>query len=387
MKIHRKQIGLAQIQKEYLMKRSYFFTSVTYVLVILISLSCALVSSVAEKPAAGQPTDVAPANDQSSLPETQPTEAPVVTDCASAPPSDYSGPAPQEGTSNLYGLLQWNGTPVADLVIQACASANYKNECEQPIFAATSDSNGAFVITDIPPGEYEVVVHAINQEKWLDVSNLTDDYSTVEIGADQCHSAGDINLIKYDLFQKNPPNNAKLNEPRPILTWDAYPDAAYYELYWGAEEGQAVYAYERVDTNQVTPQMDISNCRYSWKVTAFNAQSIAIAETEEFFNFYVLNQPLSCYIVNNQPASNSVVSGENLILSWDKHPLADHYQITMVLSDPEYKKILDYIEVTEPTYALEIILEPGDYYWNVYAIDQFGNTVAGDEGNTYLTVK
>ncbi len=370
------------------MKGNRFFKSVVVVLIVLVSMSCALVSSVAEKQATEQPAGNAPsANEQSSQPGTLPTKAPIATDCASAPPSDYSGPAPQAGTGNLYGQLQWNGTPLVDLAIQACADANYKNECELPIFAATSDSKGAFVITDIPPGEYEVVVHAIKQEKWLDVRDLTDDYSTVEVGVDQCLSAGNINLIKYDLFQKSPANNAKLSESRPVLTWDAYPDAAYYELYWGAEEGQAIYGHERVETNQVTPQADIANCRYSWKVAAFNAQSIAIAETEEFFNFYVVDQPLSCYVVNSQPPSNSVVSGKNLILSWDKHPLADHYQISMVMSKPDYKKILDYVEVTEPRYALEVTLEPGEYYWNVYAIDQFGNTVAGDEGNTYLTVK
>jgi hypothetical protein len=283
--------------------------------------------------------------------------------------------------------LLWNNNPVPDLEIQACPDANYKNECEQPVFSATSDSGGAFIIADIPAGEYEVVVHAINQEKWLDVSDLTEDYSTMEIAADQCISTDNVNLIKYDLFQKSPANNAKLNEARPTLTWDAYPDAAYYELYWGAEEGRAIYGHERVDTNQITPQADIPTCRYSWKVTAFNSQSVAISETEEFFNFYVLNQPLSCYVVNNVPPSNSTISGKNLVLSWDAHPLADHYQISMVMSSPSYKKIIDYVEVTEPRYALEVTLEPGDYYWNVYAIDQFGDTVAGDEGNTYFTVK
>jgi len=42
--------------------------------------------------------------------------------------------------------------------------------------------------------------------------------------------------------------------------------------------------------------------------------------------------------------------------------------------------------VTEPQYALEVTLEPGDYYWNVYAKTSLGDTVAGDEGTRYLTV-
>jgi hypothetical protein len=281
----------------------------------------------------------------------------------------------------------WNGSPLSEHAIQICTDANYKHECETAVFSATSDSNGAFVITNIPPGDYEVLVHAIDQEKWLDARDLIEFFSTFEITADQCIAAGNINLIKYDLFQKTPGNNAKLSEARPTLTWDAYPDAKYYEVYWGAEEGQAIYGRERVDTNEIAPLADVPTCRYNWKVTAFNAQSIAIAKTEEFFGFYVISQPLSCYVVNNLPASNSTISGENLVLSWDAHPLADHYQISMVMSNPTYTKILDYIEVTEPRYALEVKLEPGEYYWNVYAKDQFGNTVAGDEGNTYFTVK
>jgi len=370
------------------MKRSTLLKAAFAALAIIVSLSCALVSPGTEKPAVEQPSgDVSPSNDQSSPPSLEPTEAQVQTDCASNPPSDYDGPAPQAGRSNLYGHLLWNSSPLQDLEIQACPDANYKNECEQPVYSTKSDASGAFIIADILPGEYEVVVHAINQEKWLDVRDLTEDYSTMEIAANLCISTGNINLIKYDLFQKSPPNNAKLSEARPVLTWDAYPDAAYYELYWGAEEGKAIYVHERVESNEATPQADVPTCRYSWKVTAFNAQAVAIAETEEFFSFYVLDQLLSCYVVNNQPASNSVVSRENLVLSWDPHPLADHYQISMVMSSPTYKKIIDYVEVAEPRYALEVILEPGDYYWNVYAIDQFGDTVAGDEGNTYLTVK
>ena len=158
-------------------------------------------------------------------------------------------------------------------------------------------------------------------------------------------------------------------------------------MYLAAEGVQAVYVDERVDTNQITPQEDLPVCMYNWRITAFNSQSVAIAETEEFYYFYILNQPLSCYIVNNVPVSKSTVSGENLVLSWDAHPLADHYKISMVMSDPTYTKILDYVEVTGTSYALEVTLAPGEYYWNVYGIDQFGETVAGDEGNTYLTVK
>jgi len=365
------------------MKRSVFLKVTAPVIVMLISLSCLFASQVVENPAGDEPSTV----DQQQPSNPEPTEPGVVKSCAEAPPQDYSGPAPQAGTGNLYGHLLWNSSPLASHIIQICTDANYKNECESAIFSATSDNDGAFVIANVPPGEYEVVVHAINQEKWLDVRDLTDDYSTVEIAADQCLAAGNIHLIKYDLFQKGPGNKAKLSEARPVLTWDAYPEAAYYEVYLAAEGVQAVYVDERVDTNQITPQEDLPVCMYNWRITAFNSQSVAIAETEEFYYFYILNQPLSCYIVNNVPVSKSTVSGENLVLSWDAHPLADHYKISMVMSDPTYTKILDYVEVTGTSYALEVTLAPGEYYWNVYGIDQFGETVAGDEGNTYLTVK
>jgi hypothetical protein len=366
------------------MKRSIFLKAAAPVIVMLISLSCLFGSQVAEDLTADEPSAVD--QPQSSNPE--PTEAGVVKSCAEAPPQDYSGPAPQAGTGNLYGHLLWNSSPLSGQIIQTCTDANYKNECESATFSATSDSDGAFVIANIPPGEYDVVVHAIDQEKWLDVRDLTNDYSTVEIASDQCLAVGNIHLIKYDLFQKEPGNNTKLSESRPALTWDAYPDAAYYEVYLVPEGAlKPIYVQERVDTNQITPQEDLPVCYYNWNVTAFNSQSVAIATTEEFYYFYILDQPLSCYIVNNVPASKSTVSGENLVLSWDAHPLADHYKIAMVMSEPSYAQILDNVEVTEPRYALEVTLAPGEYYWNVYGIDQFGETVASDEGNTYLTVK
>lgn len=350
---------------------------------VIASLSCSFGTQIIQNSNEDGPFAVEE-NPSSSSAATEPAADKT---CAEAPPQDYSGPAPQAGTGNLYGHLMWNGSPLVEHNIQICTDANYMNECESSAFPATSDADGAFVITDVPPGEYEVMVHAIDQEKWLDARYLVELFSTVDIQPDKCVTTGNINVIKYDLFQKSPANNSKLDEARPVLTWDDYPNAAYYEVYWGVEEGQAIYGDERTDISEITAQADVPTCQYSWKVKAFNAQSIAIAETEEFFSFYVINQPISCYIVNNIPVSNSTVSGENIVLSWDSHPLADHYQISMVMSSPDYTKILDYIEVTEPRYALEVTLKPGEYYWNVYAIDQFGNTVAGDEGNTYLNVK
>ncbi len=364
------------------MKKS-FALSLALTSVLIVSLACEVGRQVIEDQNADEPSIIEPPSSSGAAT----TEPEVDKSCAEAPPQDYSGPAPQAGAGNLYGHLMWNNSPLSNHGIQICTDANYKNECESTVFSATTDSSGAFVITNIPPGEYNVLVHAVEQEKWLDARELIEFFSTVEIKSDKCITTSNIHVIKYDLFQKSPGNNVKISEARPVLSWDAYPDAAYYEVYWGGEEGLGIYLDERTDTNQIAPQADVPTCRYSWKVTAFNSQSIAIAETEEFSSFYVTNQPLSCYVVNNVPVSNSTISGENLILSWDAHPLADHYQISMVMSSPTYTKILDYVEVTEPRYALDVKLEPGDYYWNIYAIDQFGDTVAGDEGNTYFTVK
>lgn len=364
------------------MNKKVFIQVAVITVVLLASLSCDILPKAGEIIASA--TTVA-----GMVPTTgaAPTATTADTTCAVSPPHDYTGAPPRAGAGNLYGVIRWNGEPVPDLEIQACPDANYKYECEEPIYTATSDSSGAFIIADIPPGEYEVVVHAIDQNRWLDVSAITEDYSTVEIPADQCISTGEINMVKYDLFQQSPPDEATLDEARPTLTWDEYPDAAYYLVYWGSSEGQAIFYDERANTNEITPQVDIPTCQYAWKVEAYNSAGVAIAATENFFTLYVINQPISCYIVGNLPASNSTVDGEGIVLSWDAHPLADHYQVSMVMSDPTYQRILDYIEVTEPRYALEVTLDPGEYYWNVYAIDQFGNTVAGDQGNTYLDVK
>jgi hypothetical protein len=367
------------------MKKSFYLAIVAAIMVALVSLACGL-GSVAVQPTAD--TNQSGGQQPSGSDQGQaPTATERASDCASSPPHDYTGPAPQAGTANLYGTLLWNSIPQPDLEIQACLDSNYKNECEEPIYSATSDNNGAFIIANLPPGEYDVVVHALGQQKWLDVKDLTDDYHVGEVEADRCVSTGNVNLIKFDLFQKSPANNARLSDARPVLTWDAYPDAAYYEIYWGSEEGKAVFVSERMNTNEATPPVDVLSCKYNWKVTAFNSQGVSIAETEEFFYFYVQDQPISCYVVNNLPASNSTVSGSSLVLSWDAHPLAVKYQVTMVMSSPSYEKIIDWVEVTEPRLVVDVTLKPGEYYWNVYAIDQYGDIVAGDEGNTYLTVK
>jgi len=182
-----------------------------------------------------------------------------------------------------------------------------------------------------------------------------------------------------------PLDDSQVNTAQPTLVWDAYPSAAYYEVYLAPENGETVYIRKRVNTNQFTVENPLKTCKYTWDVAAFNDQGIKIADKSKYFDFFVTGQPTSCYIQLISPASKATVAGTGVKLVWEARSEASYYKIHMWKDETGSPKILDFLQVRNTSYTFSDALKPGKYVWAVYAYDQFGKTVAGS-GISYIIV-
>lgn len=282
---------------------------------------------------------------------------------------------------NAMGRILWNAQPVADLEVKLCEEVSLVRGCSGLQFTAHTDERGSYVIADVAPGEYSLVAHAPDTDHWLYVTTgLGLGGRKYTVGADQTLNVGDHHIYKFDLRLATPSDGSQVDTATPTLAWEAYPDATYYELYLRPEKGRAILVSHRVDGHQIVLETPLLNCKYTWKAEAFNAQGVKIAETDGYHDFSVTGQTVSCYIEVTAPLDAATVSGSELGLSWEGHPLAASYKILM-WNDSEASKprVLDFMEVRDASYAFSETLPPARYVWSVHAYDEAGEEIAGSE--------
>jgi len=305
---------------------------------------------------------------------------PSPTSVVVAPPTAaIDVPPPNPGTGNVVGRVLWNIQPVVGTEVKLCEEFGRFSGCEGVSFSTSTDENGYFVFANIQPGEYALAVHGIDANIWH--------FTTEEFGinakkylvvADQTIQVGDQHIHKFDLSLIYPKDDDRISEPQPTLQWDAYPDAAYYEVYLRPDHGETIFSSERVTTNEITPSSPLPTCEYRWQVEAFNAQGIEIAENARYFYFYVTDQALSCYVTLTSPQDDATVaSGEGVTLTWEAYPGADYYKVYVAVSLGDM--IVSFPKVSGTSYVIPQTLASGEYVWSVDAYDKFGNEIAGSD--------
>ncbi len=279
---------------------------------------------------------------------------------------------------NVAGRVLWNGKGAAGLEVKMCEDIQLFGGCKGKEFRARTDVNGEYVIVDVAPGNYALAVHAIEKDSWLYITaGLGIGARKYTVAADKILSVGDQSIFKTDLRMKQPVDDSTTSDNKPMLGWDAYPEAKYYEIYLTPEHGKTVYIHKRVDTNQLTVENPLNTCKYTWDVAAFNDQGTKIAEKANYFHFQVTGQPVSCYVQISAPGDKATLPGTGIKLSWAAHPTAAYYKVHMWKDETGSPKILDFLQVRDTSYAIGDNLKAGKYVWSVYAYDQFGEEVAG----------
>jgi hypothetical protein len=257
-----------------------------------------------------------------------------------------------------------------------CEEFGMVSGCEGVNFSVSTDDNGYYLFLNIPPGEYALTTRAIDKENiWLYVTaGLGIGAKKHLITADETLRIDDQSIYKFDLQQTSPADDGEISESQPTLTWDVYPDAAYYKVYLAPDNGKTIFSDDRVDTNQITPPEPLLGCKYSWKVEAYNADENKIAEHSSYSYFTVIDQPDTCYVPLISPKHRASLAAAGLTLSWEAHSLASYYRV--VIWDKDYKDQVDRVTTTETTFVVPITLEPGKYKWYITVYDQEDDEIA-----------
>lgn len=292
----------------------------------------------------------------------------------------YDGPDPVEGMGNVYGRIIWNQQGAAGLDVRLCQDFNTFSGCGEPEYRTVTLEDGTYLLADVEPGTYALSVRVFDSDDWLYVSGGILSSADFEVEANDTLVIDTQSIYKLDVVPTNPPNQTDVAAGPLTLTWDAYPEAAYYEVYLSPDKGDAILVNERVDVPEVTVGIYPVNCEYRWQIEAFNASGGKIAEMADDYYFAVTDEAASCHLQINRPVDGAEVDGAGIELDWEPNPLAASYKILMWNdSDPDRPNVLDFVGVPEAYYAFDQPLPPARYVWSVTAYDADNMKIGGSE--------
>lgn len=356
---------------------------------ILIQIACVLPtigsSPKQTEPAAEEETPKTQAADGLETPETEIDTPDQPTPKAEKPPKKggpptptpyiYQGEAPAAGTGGVYGRLLWNGKPVEGVEVKLCDEIKFLKGCIGKEYPALTDTDGIYVILDVPPGKYGLTFRALDSDTWYYITSSVLNAKDFEILSDQMMDVGDHLTVRTDLIILTPKEDERLTVARPTLTWETYPGAAYYELTFHAGRGGSLIGRMKLTETSFTLDRDLQTCDYSFTIEAFNDQEERIAENDGWRNFVIGGLPQSCKMVALTPAKGATVSAKNITLTWQPHDWAAVYKIHMYKKDDSKLKILDFVETSKTEYVITQDVPAGVYQWVVYAYDAFGDNL------------
>lgn len=310
--------------------------------------------------------------------------------------------APQLGTANLVGHVVWNNQSVPDVEVRLCIEP----ACNQPLETTSTDALGWFTFMNLTPARYSVQVKDFDKESdlWFSFYYTLEDSTTTyypyfnapdpiqfELFADQTLFLRNLYIFKSDLNLTYPVDEATVSEKNPVLTWDAYPGAAYYGVFFGKSmyiSNESIYpdipnVAEKVIGNGYKITLPLSNCQYTWKVEAYDQEGFKISEYKNENVFTMTDQASSCTLTMKTPVEKSIIKpGEKINFSWEG--LAPYF--ILHINDRHNQPIMDPIIVTGNTYTLSQGLPIGEYIWGVLAYEGERQVAGSTMGQTFNVV-
>jgi len=329
-----------------------------------------------------------PATTPIYTPEYTVTPSPTAT-LTPAGPTPTPFPAPAAGTGNVAGKVIWNDQPVPDAEVKLCAEVKILAGCEGFEMSGTTDQEGRYFFANVPPGEYVFLARIPGEETWTYRAKfMTPIKETVKEG--ETLTVKELSTIKSNLKLSYPMDKADIETTTPILEWDAYPEAAYYEVAFQYETlGVVLLSGDQRRTEE--PKFDVSTTlptplqpgKYVWWVKAYNAHHSQIAESRNHYHFVVIGQPPLFKLLS--PADGEVVRTVPLTLGWDAWLGTAYYKVYLVQDKPKRETILSFVKTWENSYTTT--LEPGEYHWGISAYDANDETIGKGEGLSRFTVE
>ena len=153
---------------------------------------------------------------------------------STAPVEGVEKVKPAPGTGNVQGKVLYNNSPVENIDVRLCETfSRFLSGCGGKIYTAKTDKDGDFVITNVPPKEYEgLTVRVFDTDSYVFATTgiagiSSEKYNVV---ADKTLFVRPTHLFKGDLQVVNPKAGSTVSGQNLELKWEPYPDAAYYKF-------------------------------------------------------------------------------------------------------------------------------------------------------------
>ena len=212
---------------------------------------------------------------------------------STAPVEGVEKVKPAPGSGNVQGKVLYNNTPVENIEVKLCETfSRFLSGCGGKIYTAKTDKDGDFVITNVPPKEYEgLTVRVFDTDSYVfattGVAGIA--ASKYNIVADKTLFVKPTHLFKGDLKVVNPKAGSTVSGQDLELKWEPYPDAAYYKLTLYPDNHQITppYMNQRVEAATFKVNKTLEKGTYRYQVEAYNSADKKLSETSDDINFTI----------------------------------------------------------------------------------------------------
>lgn len=200
---------------------------------------------------------------------------------------------PAAGMGNVQGKVLYNGAPVENIEVRLCEQfSRFLSGCGGQTYTAKTDKDGDYVITNVPPKEYEgLTVRVFDTDSYVFATTGIAGISAAKykVEAGKTLFVNPTNLFKADLKLTNPKAGSSIGGENVEFQWDAYPDAAYYKLTLTPDNhlSESRYINQRVDGASFKATKALEKGSYRWKVEAFNSSDKKLSESGDGITFSV----------------------------------------------------------------------------------------------------
>jgi len=201
---------------------------------------------------------------------------------------------PEAGKTNVQGKVLFNQKPAANIEVKLCEKFNqYFGGCGGQTYTTRTDSNGEYLIKDVPPGIYEgLTAKVFDTPYYVFATSGFIASAKYKLEPDETFFAPDSNLFKSDLKLVSPKAGAKLGPNNIEIKWESYADAAYYKFSINADSSSGAqtnfdYINKRIDGTSYILDQPLEAGSYRISVTSYNANDVELAESASDIKFTV----------------------------------------------------------------------------------------------------
>ena len=200
---------------------------------------------------------------------------------------------PAAGTGNVQGKVLYNLKPVENIEVRLCEKfSRFVSGCSGQIYTAKSDKDGDYVITNVPPLEYEgLTVRIFDTDSYVFATTGIAGLSAAKynVEADKTLFIEPTHLFKMDMKLTDPKAGSSVTTQEVEFKWEAYPEASYYKLTLTPDQhlSESRIVNQRVDGTSFKSPKPLDKGGYQWKVEAFNAANRKLAESGDKITFTI----------------------------------------------------------------------------------------------------